>query len=56
MADDGTPLQTEAPVCGQQSVAGYIRMHLAIAQDDVGEDRQHRSTPRALETPDRDAA
>ena len=43
-------------MCGQQSIAGYIRMHLAIAQDEVGEDRKHRSTPRALETPDRDAA
>jgi hypothetical protein len=40
MADDGTPLQTEAPMCGQQSIAGYIRMHLAIAQDEVGEDRR----------------
>jgi hypothetical protein len=30
-------------------------MHLAIAQDEVGEDRKHRSTPRALEAPDRDA-
>jgi hypothetical protein len=56
MADDRAPLQTEAPMHGQHSVAGYIRMHLAIAQDEVGEDHKHCSTPGALETPDRDAA
>src|SRR5713101_5146147 len=31
---------------------GDVRAHLAIAQDEMGEDREHRATRRALETPD----
>jgi hypothetical protein len=52
MADHGAPLHTEATVGGQQGVAGDLRAHRAIAQDDVGENREHRPTRRALETPD----
>jgi hypothetical protein len=41
---------------GHQGISSDLQSHLAIAQDEVGEDRKHRSTPRALETPDRDGA
>ena len=37
---------------GQQGIAGHLRSHLAIAQDEVREDREHRFARRALETPD----
>ena len=37
---------------GQQGIAGHIRAHLAVAQDEVGEDRKHRLARRTLETPD----
>jgi hypothetical protein len=43
-------------VGGQPRGAGDIRRQLAIAPDDVGEDGTHRAPPRALETPERDAA
>jgi hypothetical protein len=39
---------------GQQGVAGDLRAHLAIAQDEVGENREHRTTRGTLETPDGD--
>src|SRR5712691_10626099 len=39
---------------GQQGIASHLRSHLAIAQDKVGEDREHRTTRGALETPDGD--
>jgi hypothetical protein len=39
---------------GHQGISSDLRSHLPIAKDEVGEDRKHRSTPRALETPDRD--
>ena len=39
---------------GQHGFAGYVRSHLAIAQDEVGEDCKHGSAPGALDTPDRD--
>ena len=44
-----TQLQTEAAMGGQQGIAGHLRSHLAIAQDEVGEDREHRSTRGALD-------
>ena len=56
LAEHGAPLPTAAARGGQQRVAGDLRRQLARAPDDVGEDRQHRATPRALETPDREAA
>ena len=52
MVEDRAQLQTEAAVCRQQGIAGHFRSHLARAQDDVGEDREHRATRGALETPD----
>jgi len=36
---------------GQQGVAGHLWSHLAIAQDEVGEDGEHRATPGALDAP-----
>jgi hypothetical protein len=37
---------------GSQGVAGHLRAHLTIAQDEVREYSEHRATRRALETPD----
>jgi hypothetical protein len=45
-------LQTEAAVRGQQGIPGNIRTHLTIAQDEVRQDREHRATRGALESPD----
>jgi hypothetical protein len=56
LAAEGPPRPTAAPMWGQQGLAGDRKRPLAIAQDDVGADGQPRSTPRALETPDRHAA
>ena len=39
---------------GQQGITGHLRSHLAIAQDEVREDREHRFARRALDTPDGD--
>src|SRR5262249_19166449 len=39
---------------GHQGVAGHLWSHLAIAQDEVGEDGKHRATPGALDPPDGD--
>src|SRR5262249_6766739 len=55
MVEDRAQLQTEAAVCSQQGIAGHFRSHLTIAQDEMGEDREHRSACRALATPDGDA-
>src|SRR5262249_38084028 len=52
MMDHGAQLQTEAPVGGQQGIAGYRRSHVAIAEDEVGQDREHRSACGALDPPD----
>ena len=40
---------------GQQGIAGHLGSHLAIAQDEVGEDGEHRATPGALDPPDSDS-
>ena len=37
---------------GQQGITGNIRTHLTIAQDEVRQDREHRATRGALDTPD----
>jgi hypothetical protein len=55
MADDCTELQTEPAMRRQQSLAGDLRGQRAIAQDEVGEDREHGSTCGALDAPDGDA-
>ena len=39
---------------GQQGIAGHLRAHLAIAQDEVRQDGEHRFARRALDTPDGD--
>ena len=54
MTDDRAQLQTEAPVCGQESLTGHLRSHRAITQDEVRQDREHRFASRTLETPDGD--
>jgi len=52
MVEDRAQLQTEPTMRGQQGVAGHLGSHLAIAEDDVGPHREHRTTCRALEPPD----
>jgi hypothetical protein len=52
MIEDRAQFQTEAAMGRQQGIAGHCRAHLTIAQDAVGEDREHRSACRALDTPD----
>ena len=37
---------------GQQGIAGDLRSHVAIAEDEVGQDREHCFARRALDTPD----
>ena len=37
---------------GQQGITGHLRSHLAVAQDEMREDREHRFARRALDTPD----
>jgi len=37
---------------GQQGIAGHLGAHLAIAQDEVGQDGEHGSARGALEPPD----
>jgi hypothetical protein len=54
MVEDRAQFQTEAAVCSQQGSAGHFRSHLPIAQDEVGEDREHHLAGGALETPDGD--
>jgi hypothetical protein len=39
----------------QQSVASHLRTHLAITQDEMWEDREHRFARRTLYPPDGDA-
>src|SRR5919205_3442197 len=56
MVEYRAPLQTEATVRGQQHITGDIRAHLAIAQNEVGEDRKHRATRGALDAPDSEPA
>ena len=40
----------------QQGIAGHSWPHLAIAENEVGEDREHGFAPRTLEPPDGDCA
>ena len=54
MPDHRAQLQTEATVGGQQGIAGHLRSHLAIAQDEVGQHGEHRFARGTLETPDGD--
>jgi hypothetical protein len=54
MIDDGAEFQTEATMGRQQGIAGHCWPHLAIAQDEVGEDREQGFAPCTLDTPDGD--
>lgn len=53
MADDRAPLQTEPSMHPEQGCFGCVRTHGAIAQDKVGEDREHRATRSTLDAPER---
>jgi hypothetical protein len=54
MADDGAEFQAEAPMRGSQGITGQIRAHLTIAEDEMGQNREHRTTRGAREPPDGD--
>jgi hypothetical protein len=41
----------EATVCGQERITGQLRSYLAVAQDEMRQDREHGFARRALETP-----
>jgi len=41
-------------VGGQQRITSHFRSHLTIAQGEVREDREHRATRGALDTPNRE--
>ena len=51
-ADHRAPRQTEATVRGDQGIAGHVRPHLSVAQDQVRQDGKHGLACRALDTPD----
>ena len=44
----------EATVCGQERITGQLRSYLAVAQDEMRQDREHGFAPRTLDTPDSD--
>ncbi len=52
MVEDRAQLQTEPAMRGQPGVAGHLWSHVALAADEVGQHREHRTTHRALEPPD----
>src|SRR2546430_15475538 len=54
MVEDRAQLETEAAMGGQQRIPSDLRSHLTIAQDEVGEDREHGAARGALEPPDGD--
>jgi hypothetical protein len=39
-------------VCGQERITGYLRLHRAIAYDEVREDREHGCAHCTLNAPD----
>ena len=45
-------LQTEATVGGEQGIAGHVRPHRAVAQDEVRQDGEDRLAGGALDAPD----
>jgi hypothetical protein len=55
MTDDCAEFQTQSSLRRQQGIAVCFRAHRPIAQDEMREDREHRATCGALETPDGDA-
>ena len=54
MLDGRAEFQTEPTMRRPQSVTGHLRTHLAITQDEMWEDREHRFTRRTLYPPDGD--
>ena len=40
---------------GQQGIAGHLWAHRAVAQDEMWQDREHRTTRGALDPPDGDS-
>jgi len=56
MVEHRAQLQTEAAVRGQQRITGDLRSHLAIAENEVGEHREHHATRGALDAPDGEPA
>ena len=54
LINDGAAFQTEATMGRQQGIAGHCWPPLAIAENEVGEDREHGFAPRTLDTPDGD--
>ena len=50
-----TELQAQSAMGRPQGIASDRRMHLAITQDEVGQDGEHRTTRGALDAPDGDA-
>jgi hypothetical protein len=52
MVEARAQLHIELAMRGQQGVAGHLGSHLAIAEDDVGQHREHRTTRHALDAPD----
>jgi hypothetical protein len=51
---DRAAFQTELSVRGHQGIAGHLRVHRAIAHDDMREDRECRFARGALKTSDSD--
>jgi hypothetical protein len=54
VADHRAPFQTETTMGGQEGITSHFWAHLTIAQDEVGEDREHGAARGALEPPDGD--
>src|SRR5215467_13278147 len=53
--NDSTKLQAEPTMRRQQGITGHCGTHLAIAQDKMRQNREHRATRGTLEPPDGDA-
>jgi hypothetical protein len=53
MIEDRAELQTQSSMRRQEGVTSDLRAHLAIAQDKMRQDREHRFARRALYPPDR---
>jgi len=54
--DHCTELQAQAAMGGQEGIASNFGAHLAIAQDEMWQDRENRSARGALDPPDGDPA
>jgi hypothetical protein len=54
MTDDRAEFQTKPTMHGHQGLAGHLWGYLAIAQDEMREDREYRFARGALKTPDSD--